>query len=125
MKSIHNKISNKKDLEKLKDFSKLYKKYKLLDFENLNKSDFTNNYKLIGEAVKILLSLTNVNPDTPTTFLTYQAVSEGFIKEDKYIKIQLNLKEWQSRIKGADDNEQIISLRNVLRMLTGFNEDEL
>ena len=125
MKSIHNKISNKKDLEKLKDFSKLYKKYKLLDFENLSKSDFTNNCKLIGEAVKILLSLTNVNPDTPTTFLTYQVVSEGFIKEDKYIKIQLNLKEWQSRIKGADDNEQIISLRNILRVLTGFNEDEL
>lgn len=114
------------DNKLLKDFSRLYVDYKLLDFSDLNnisKEDFEFNHKLLFECFQILAEIgKNSDPNAPTTSLTFQVVTTGLIEEDRFTEVQLNLKEWQ---RLAKNNDEVITLRKVLRMYTGFNENEL
>ena len=74
-----------KDLKSLKNFSKLYKNYKILNFEsgNLNKKDFENNRQLLLSSLKYFQPLVTelIKPDieTRTAILRKKAQSMKLI----------------------------------------------
>ena len=110
-----------KDLKSLKKFSKLYKEYKILNFEsgNLNKEDFDNNRKLILSSLQHLAPIIKEFDDTtPTTQITFQVITEGFVTEKKFTDVQLNIKRWQEVTKLSGGSDQ---LNRILSMLTGFH----
>ena len=114
-----------KNLEALKHFAKLYEEYKILNFEknNFSKEDFKKNHALLLTSVKHLGELTEeVEESTPTTLITFQVIAEGFVTKERYVDVQLNLKQWQVFAKMSDASQQ---LRAILRVLTGFNESDL
>jgi len=114
-----------KNLEALKNFAKLYEEYKILNFEknNFSKEDFKKNHALLLTSVKHLGELTEeVEESTPTTLITFQVIAEGFVTKERYVDVQLNLKQWQVFAKMSDASQQ---LRGILRVLTGFNESDL
>jgi hypothetical protein len=114
-----------KDLKLLKEFSNLYRDYKILPFgmENRNfddfKKDFENNQNLILSSLKCLNTIMEKEFDetTPTTQITFQVVTEGFVTEKKFIDVQLNLKRWQEIAKLTDLSPV---LQKMLMILTGF-----
>ena len=110
-----------KDSKSLKNFSKLYQDYKILNFEdgNLNKKDFDHNFTLMKECIAHLVPLIDEFGDTtPVTQITMQVIVEGFVDEQKFIDVQLNLKRWQEISKAIDASKQ---LQSTLKILTGFN----
>tara|TARA_B110000977_G_scaffold160628_1_gene205133 strand:+ start:416 stop:787 length:372 start_codon:yes stop_codon:yes gene_type:complete len=114
-----------KNLEALKHFAKLYEEYKILNFEknNFSKEDFKKNHALLLTSVKHLGELTEeVEESTPSTLITFQVIAEGFVTKERYVDVQLNLKQWQVFAKMSDASQQ---LRGILRVLTGFNESDL
>lgn len=120
-------MDEKINIKLLGDFARLYKDYKILNFSELDKisrKDYEFNSELLFECFHILNEIGKDygDPNIPTTWLTFQVVTSGLIKEDTYKKVQFNLKEWQSLAKG---NDEVATLRKILRIYTGFNEDEL
>ena len=116
----------KSNIELISEFSRLYDEYRILDFSSINnisREDYDFNNKLLFDCFHILNEIGKKgDPSTPTTMLTFQVVTSGLINENRYKEVQLNLKEWQSLAKG---NDEIITLRKVLRIYTGFNEEDL
>lgn len=110
------KVKNLKSLEK---FSKLYKDYKILNFdsENIKKEDFENNTKLILSSLQYLAPIIEeFDNTTPTTHITFQVITEGFVTEKKFTDVQLNIKRWQEVVKLSGGSDQ---LNRILSMLTG------
>ena len=110
------KVKNLKSLEK---FSKLYKDYKILDFDggNIKKEDFENNTKLILSSLQNLVSIIEeFDSTTPTTQITFQVITEGFVTEKEFTDVQLNIKRWQQVTKLSGSSDQ---LNRILSMLTG------
>jgi hypothetical protein len=110
------KVKNLKSLEK---FSKLYEDYKILNFdsENIKKEDFENNTKLILSSLQHLAPIVEeFDNTTPTTHITFQVITEGFVTEKKFTDVQLNIKRWQEVIKLSGGSDQ---LNRILSMLTG------
>ena len=108
-----------KDLKSLEKFSKLYKDYKILNFDSgdINKEDFENNTKLILSSLKHLAPIIEEFGDTtPTTQITFQVITEGFVTEKEFTDVQLNVKRWQELTKLESGSEQIT---RILSMLTG------
>ena len=108
-----------KDLESLKKFSKLYKDYKILKFEggDLNKEDFDKNTKLILSSLQHLVPIIEeFDNTTPTTQITFQVITEGFVTEKEFTDVQLNIKRWQEVTNLSGGSEQ---LNRILSMLTG------
>ena len=108
-----------KDLKSLEKFSKLYKDYKILDFdgENIKKEDFENNTKLIISSLQHLVPIIEeFDSTTPTTQITFQVITEGFITEKEFTDVQLNIKRWQQVTKLSGGSDQ---LNRILSMLTG------
>ena len=108
-----------KDLKSLEKFSKLYKDYKILDFdgENIKKKDFENNTKLIISSLQHLVTIIEeFDSTTPTTHITFQVITEGFVTEKKFTDVQLNIKRWQQVTKLSGSSDQ---LNRILSMLTG------
>lgn len=108
-----------KDLKSLEKFSKLYNDYKILNFdnENINKKDFEKNTKLILSSLEHLLPIIEeFDSTTPTTHITFQVITEGFVTEKKFTDVQLNIKRWQqvTKLSGGSDK-----LNQILSMLTG------
>jgi len=115
-----------KNLDTFKKFSKLYKDYKILDFDNSNKNleqfkeDFENNQKIILSSLMHLDKIINeFDETTPTTQVTFQVVTENFVTEKRYIEVQLNLKRWQQIAKVTDASPR---LQKMLMILTGFRD---
>ena len=109
-----------KDLNSLEKFSKLYKDYKILDFDggDIKKEDLENNVKLILSSLQHLLPIIEQFDDTtPTTQITIQVITEGFVSDKEFDRVQLNIKRWQEFVKSSGDSEQ---LSKILSMLTGF-----
>jgi hypothetical protein len=107
------------DLKSLKKFSKLYKDYKILDFdgENINKEDFEKNTKLILSSLQHLVPIIEeFDSTTPTTQITFQVITEGFVTEKEFTDVQLNIKRWQQVTKLSGGSDQ---LNRILSMLTG------
>jgi hypothetical protein len=110
------KVKNLKSLEK---FSKLYKDYKILDFDggNIKKEDFEKNTKLILSSLQHLVPIIEeFDSTTPTTQITFQVITEGFITEKEFTNVQLNIKRWQQVTKLSGGSDQ---LNRILSMLTG------
>ena len=108
-----------KDLKSLEKFSKLYKDYKILNFDSgdINKEEFENNTKLILSSLKHLAPIIEEFGDTtPTTQITFQVITEGFVTEKEFTDVQLNIKRWQELTKLESGSEQIT---RILSMLTG------
>ena len=108
-----------KDLKSLEKFSKLYKDYKILNFDsgNIKKEDFDNNTKLILSSLQHLVPIIEeFDNTTSTTQITFQVIAEGFITEKQFTDVQLNIKRWQEVTKSSGASDQ---LNRILSMLTG------
>jgi hypothetical protein len=108
-----------KDLKSLEKFSKFYKDYKILNFDsgNMNKDDLENNTKLLLSSLKYLLPIIDeFDNTTPTTQITFQVITEGFVTKEEFTNVQLNLKKWQEVTKLIDASAQ---LQQMISMLTG------
>ena len=108
-----------KDLKSLEKFSTLYKDYKILNFDsgNIKKEDFENNTKLILSSLKHLVPIIEeFDNTTPTTQITFQVITEGFVTKKKFTDVQLNIKKWQEVTKLSGGSDQ---LNRILSMLTG------
>ena len=94
---ITGEFDNKK-VRVLKKFSTFYDEYKVLDFHKANEislDDYDFNKKLLFDKFKILLEIIDDDPDVASTRVTFQVVAENFITDERYMEVQLNLKEWQ------------------------------
>jgi hypothetical protein len=107
------------DLKSLEKFSKLYKDYKILNFDsgNIKKEDFENNTKLILSSLQHLAPIIEeYDSTTPATQITFQVITEGFVTEKEFTDVQLNVKRWQEVTKLSGGSDQ---LNRILSMLTG------
>ena len=115
-----------KDLETLQKFSLLYKNYKILNLQNLNlkfehyKDEFEYNKNLVTASLKYLDKIIKkeFSNSTPTLEIIYQVVTEGFVTENKFLGVQINIKRWQGVIKLTNGPDQ---LQKLLALLTGVN----
>ena len=108
-----------KDLKSLGKFSTLYKDYKILNFDsgNIKKEDFESNTKLILSSLQHLVPIIEeFDNTTPTTQITFQVITEGFVTKKKFTDVQLNIKKWQEVTKLSGGSDQ---LNRILSMLTG------
>ena len=108
-----------KDLKSLEKFSTLYKDYKILNFDsgNIKKEDFEYNSKLILSSLQHLVPIIEeFDNTTPTTQITFQVITEGFVTKKKFTDVQLNIKKWQEVTKLSGGSDQ---LNRILSMLTG------
>jgi len=112
-------VQKVKDLKSLEKFSKLYKDYKILNFDkgNIKKEDFENNTKLILSSLQHLAPIIEeFDSTTPATQITFQVITEGFVTEKEFTEVQLNVKRWQEVTKLSGGSDQ---LNRILSMLTG------
>ena len=115
-----------KDLETLQKFSLLYKNYKILNLQNLNlkfdhyKDEFEYNENLVTSSLKYLdkIKKKEFSNSTPTLEIIYQVVTEGFVTENKFLDVQINIKRWQEVIKLTNGPDQ---LQKLLAQLTGVS----
>ena len=112
-----------KNLIALKEFSKLYLNYKILDLKSPEKlqeqeKEFKSNYSLLCKSIKPLLDIANeMDPTTPTTAITFQVISNNYVTEKRYTEVQLNLKRLQEIAQMNDPNGE---MDRLLSVLTGF-----
>ena len=112
-------VQKVKDLKSLEMFSKLYKDYKILDFEkaDIKKDDFEYNTNLMLSSLQSLAPIIDEFDDTtPTTQITFQVITEGFISEKQFTDVQLNMKRWQEIVKLSGGSDR---LNKILSVLTG------
>jgi hypothetical protein len=115
-----------KDLETLEKFSLLYKNYKILNLQNLNlkfehyKDEFEYNENLVTSSLKHLdkIIIKEFSNSTPALEIIYQVVTEGFVTENKFLDVQINIKRWQEVIKLTNGPDQ---LQKLLAQLTGVS----
>ena len=113
-----------KDIKTLEKFSLLYKNYKILNLQNLNlkfehyKDEFEYNENLVTSSLKLLDQIIKkeFSNSTPTLEIIYQIVAEGFVTEDKFLDVQINIKRWQEVLKLTNGPDQ---LQKMLTKLTG------
>ena len=113
-----------KDLETLEKFSLLYKNYKILNLQNLNlkfehyKDEFEYNENLVTSSLKLLDQIIKkeFSNTTSTLEIIYQIVTEGFVTENKFLDVQINIKRWQEVLKLTNGSDQ---LQKMLTKLTG------
>ena len=115
-----------KNITALKEFSEIYHKYKIIDFSDDVESNLKiieSNRKLLFDGIKILSEISkDLDPNIPTTYITSQIVDQNFVSDEKYVEVQLNLKELHRYCIGVDELELFT---RVLRMYPGFNNEDL
>ena len=112
------------DTKTLEEFSLLYKNYKILNLQNLNlkfehyKDEFEYNENLVTSSLKHLDQIIKkeFSNTTPTLEIIYQIVTEGFVTENKFLDVQINIKRWQEVLKLTNGSDQ---LQKMLTKLTG------
>ena len=115
-----------KDVETLEKFSLLYKNYKILNLQNLNlkfeyyRDEFEYNENLVTSSLKLLDKIIKkeFSNTTPTLEIIYQVVTEGFVTENKFLDVQINIKRWQEVIKLTNGSDQ---LQKLLAKLIGVS----
>ena len=115
-----------KDVKTLEKFSLLYKNYKILNLQNLNlkfehyKDEFEYNKNLVTSSLKCLDKIIKkeFSNSTPTLEIIYQIVTEGFVTENKFLGVQINIKRWQEIVKLTNGPDQ---LQKMLAQLTGVS----
>ena len=106
----------------LKSLSKYYNSYKVIDTNNFDPKDLYQNLvkNLIPSLGLIAQELTD--PSTPMTQFTVQMISNGLVTKEKFIEVNLNLKEVQKTLKSMDFDNR---LERTISMLTGFKTEDL
>ena len=106
----------------LDSLSKYYNNYKTIDPNNFDpKGLYEDLFKnLVPSLGLIAQELTD--PSTPMTQFTVQMISSGLVSKEKFIEVNLNLKEVQKSLKSMDFDNR---LERIISMLTGFKTEEL
>ena len=115
-----------KDIKTLEKFSLLYKNYKILNLQNLNlkfehyKDEFEYNENLVTSSLKLLDQIIKkeFSNTTPTLEIIYQIVTEGFVTEDKFLDVQINIKRWQEVLKLTNSPDQLQKMLTKLTSVT-------
>ena len=114
------------DTETLEKFSLLYKNYKILNLQNLNlkfehyKDEFEYNENLVMSSLKLLDQIIKKEFSNTTTTLEiiYQIVTEGFVTEDRFLDVQINIKRWQEVLKLTNSPDQLQKMLTKLTSVT-------
>ena len=114
------------DTETLEKFSLLYKNYKILNLQNLNlkfehyKDEFEYNENLVTSSLKLLDQIIKkeFSNSTPTLEIIYQIVAEGFVTEDKFLDVQINIKRWQEVLKLTNGPDQLQKMLTKVTSVT-------
>jgi hypothetical protein len=114
------------DTETLEKFSLLYKNYKILNLQNLNlkfehyKDEFEYNENLVTSSLKLLDQIIKkeFSNTTPTLEIIYQIVTEGFVTEDRFLDVQINIKRWQEVLKLTNSPDQLQKMLTKLTSVT-------
>ena len=115
-----------KDVKTLGKFSLLYKNYKILNLQNLNlkfehyKDEFEYNENLVTSSLKLLDQIIKkeFSNTTPTLEIIYQIVTEGFVTEDRFLDVQINIKRWQEVLKLTNSPDQLQKMLTKLTSVT-------
>jgi hypothetical protein len=115
-----------KDIKTLEKFSLLYKNYKILNLQNLNlkfehyKDEFEYNENLVTSSLKLLDQIIKkeFSNTTPTLEIIYQIVTEGFVTEDRFLDVQINIKRWQEVLKLTNSPDQLQKMLTKLTSVT-------
>ena len=108
--------------EGLRLLGDFYNNYETIDPKKFDPNELYK--KLIKEIIPALQIITdNLTDETiPITQITIGVISEGFVKEAKFIEVNLNLKEVQKALKLMDFDDR---LERTISMLTGFKTSSL
>ena len=115
-------------MEALKEFSKFYEKYEVLDFKipnffDLHQKEYENNFNILYDAAQPLNILlkeadeTESGSITPATFIIFQVVAHKLVSKERYDEVLLNLKSWQEVAKLVVSNTELVAL---LSSFTGY-----
>jgi len=115
-----------KNINALKEFSKVYHEYEIVNFNDPNSATekvLEKNRKILFEGIQVLSEISkDLNPNIPTTYITEQVIDHGYVTDDRWTEVQLNFKEFQRHCLGIDELELVT---RVLRAYTGFNNEDL
>ena len=108
----------------LKLLAKFYNNYRSYDLEKIYPEaiykDLTKNKDLImGLAC---LDNYTIDPETPVTKFIVQVISSGYVNEDKFIDVNMNLKSIQKHLKLNNPDHE---LGDLISILTGFKTKDL
>ena len=114
------------DTKTLEEFSLLYKNYKILNLQNLNlkfehyKDEFEYNENLVTSSLKLLDQIIKkeFSNTTPTLEIIYQIVTEGFVTENKFLDVQINIKRWQEVLKLTNSPDQLQKMLTKVTSVT-------
>ena len=117
-----------KNMKALKEFSKFYEKYEVLDFKipnffDLHQKEYENNLNIlydVAQPLNILLKEadeTESGSITPATFIIFQVVAHKLVSKERYDEVLLNLKSWQEVAKLDANNTELVAL---LSSFTGY-----
>ena len=119
--SDQNVIYTKKDIKEIEKIADFYNNYKIFPFGDTKYKihEQTNLKKIMTDLVNvvapsILKIADNNNPDTPVGLLLATLVTDNFIKEKKFIEVQLNLKELKKLAKLLDMDKRLQAILSVL-----------
>ncbi len=106
----------------LESLSKYYNNYKVIDPKNFDpKNLYEDLVKNLVPSLSLIAQELN-DPSTPTTQFTVQMISSGLVSKEKFIEVNLNLKEVQKTLKSMDFDDR---LERIISMLTGFKTEDL
>jgi hypothetical protein len=91
----------------LKSLSKYYNSYKVIDPKNFDPSNLYEDLvkNLIPSLGLITQELTD--PSIPMTQFTVQMISNGLVSKEKFIEVNLNLKEVQKTMLDISGNQTV------------------
>ena len=91
----------------LESLSKYYNSYKVIDSKNFDPSNLYED--LIKNLIPSLGLITQelTDPSIPMTQFTVQMISNGLVSKEKFIEVNLNLKEVQKTLKSMDFDDRL------------------
>ena len=110
-------IYRKEDIEDVKKIANFYNTYQVIKFSDVK--EMTSKRKVFEKQLQDLVNIVlpslvkisdNMDPNTPIGLFLTTLVQENFIKEVKFIEVQLNLKELKkmSTLLDLDKRLQVI-----------------
>ena len=110
-------IYRKEDIEDVKKIANFYNAYQVIKFSDVK--EMTSKRKVFEKQLQDLVNIVlpslvkisdNMDPNTPIGLFLATLVQENFIKEVKFIEVQLNLKELKkmSTLLDLDKRLQVI-----------------
>ena len=108
----------------LKFLAKFYNNYRAYDLEKIYPEAI---YKDLSKNKDLIMGLAcldryTIDPDTPVTKFIVQVISSGYVNEDKFIEVNMNLKNIQKHLKLHNSSHE---LADLISILTGFKTKDL